>query len=90
MDRAHLRAEDRVILLHFLREDNRIDRRSVQLAHVGMLRADADRCQKRADTDPGRAKVIDFIDLQAGIDLVGSCQDILYLIGCDSVNTAAK
>ena len=46
--------------------------------------------KERADTDSCCAQVVYLIDLQAGIYLAGACQDIIYAVGCDSVETTAK
>ncbi len=43
-----------------------------------------------ADTDSGSAEVVDLIDLQAGINLAASGQNIINLIGGNGVETAAE
>ena len=69
MNRAHLRAEDRVGLAHLFCEDNRIDRGRVQLPHLRVGGADTDRGDQGTHADAGGSQIVDFIDLQAGIDL---------------------
>ncbi len=51
---------------------------------------DAQRCQKRTHADTGCAEVIDFIDFQACVNLVRAGENIIYLIGCDRIQTAAE
>ena len=46
--------------------------------------------KERADTDSCCAQVVYFVDLQAGVYLAGACQDVVYAVGCDSIETAAK
>ena len=46
--------------------------------------------KERADTDSCCAKVVYLVDLQAGVYLAGACQYIIYAVGCDSIETAAK
>ena len=46
--------------------------------------------EQRADTDSGSAEVVDLIDLQAGINLAASGQNLINLIGGNGVETAAE
>src|SRR5699024_5442189 len=42
------------------------------------------------DTDSRGSQVVDLVDLQAGVNLAGVCQDIADLIGGDGVQAAAE
>lgn len=46
--------------------------------------------KERADTDSCCAQVVYLVDLQAGVYLAGACQDIVYTVGCDSIETTAN
>ena len=46
--------------------------------------------EQRADTDSGSAEVVDLINLQAGINLAASGQNLINLIGGNGVETAAE
>ena len=46
--------------------------------------------EQRADTDSGSAEVVDLIDLQAGINLAASGQNLINLISGNGVETAAE
>ena len=46
--------------------------------------------KERADTDSYCAQVVYLVDLQAGVYLAGACQDIVYTVGCDSIETTAE
>ena len=48
-------------------------------------------CRKQgADTDSCRTEVVDFVDLQTGINLAGAGENVVDLIGGDSIQAAAK
>ena len=90
MDRRHLRAEDGVILSHLLREDHAFQSRGTDLPFFLLLFLLPDGGEKGAYADPCRAQVIDLVDLQTGIDLVGAGEDIVHLIGGHGVQAAAE
>ena len=46
--------------------------------------------EQRADTDSGSAEVVDLIDLQTGINLAASGQNLVNLIGGNGIETAAE
>ena len=46
--------------------------------------------EQRADTDSGSAEVVDLIDLQAGINLAASGQNLINLIGGNGVDPQLK
>ena len=72
MDRRHLWADDRVILAHLFREDDTLVVGRLDGALLMLFLLDADRGQERANTDTGGTEVVDFIDLQAGVNLAGT------------------
>ncbi len=43
-----------------------------------------------ADTDAGSAEVRDLVDLEDGVDLAGSLEDLLHLVGREGVEAAAE
>ena len=91
MDRGHLRAEDCVLLLlHLLGVGDLLLLRGADDALCFLFVADADRGDEGADTDSRRTQAVDLIDLQAGVDLVGTLEDLVHLIGGDGVHTAAE
>ena len=64
MDRRHLRAEQRVVLFHLLREDTHGCRRWIRsVSRVVALLAHAEGGDEGTDTDPCGAEVVDLIDL---------------------------
>ena len=69
MDRRHLRAEDGVVLPHFLCKGYLLNGRRHNSPLQILLLLYTDGSDQRTDTDTGRTQVIDFIDLQTGIDL---------------------
>ena len=90
MDRRHLRAEDGVVFPHFFREDRFLDRGRKNLAYRLFPVMCTEGSEQRADTDSGSAEVVDLIDLQAGINLAASGQNLINLIGGNGVETAAE
>ena len=54
------------------------------------LLPDADGGQQGTDTDTGSTQVVDLVDLQAGVDLAGVGQNIVYLVGGNGIQTAAE
>ena len=65
--------------------------RSVSYTHLDVYkRQDTDGGQKGAHTDPGGAQVVDLVDLQGCVDLVGVIQDLRHLVGGDGVQSAAE
>ena len=49
-----------------------------------------DSSDQGTDTDPCRTQVVDLIDLQAGVDLVTSIQDLINLIGGNGIKSASE
>ncbi len=47
-------------------------------------------CEQRADTDSCSAEVVDLINLQAGINLAATGQNLINLISGNGVKTAAE
>ena len=91
VDRGHLRAEDGVALvLHVLRKELSIIAGRTQRTLVMLLLPDTDRRDQRTHTDTCRAEVVDLIDLQHGVDLIGTVQNIPYLIHGDGIEAAAE
>ena len=93
MNRRHLRRENRVIT-HLLREQNLFESAGADPARTsfafGFLLAHADRGQKRPHTDPGSTQIVDLIDLQTGVDLVRTGQNIGNFIGRNGIETASE
>ena len=50
----------------------------------------AECCKQRTYTDPCRTKIVDLIDLQAGINLAAAIQDLINLICCNCIQTTSK
>ena len=46
--------------------------------------------QKRTDTDTRCSKVVYFIDFQAGVNLAGTCQNVIDAVGCYGIETASE
>ena len=90
MDGRHLRAEDRVGLAHLFGKGHLLDGRRADGPLCLFLFPYADRCEKRADTDAGSSQVIDLIDLQRGVDLVGIRQDLCHLVRGHGVQAASE
>ena len=63
MDRGHLRAEQRVVLLHVLREHHAVVSAGHDRSRVAAFLADTEGGDQGTDTDPCRAEVVDLIDL---------------------------
>ena len=63
MDRGHLRAEQRVVFLHVLREHHTVVGAGHDGSRVAALLADAESGDQRTDTDPCGSEVVDLIDL---------------------------
>ena len=55
-----------------------------------MLFPYADRGKQGADPDSGCSQVVDFVNLQGSINLVGIRQDLSNLICCDCIQSAAE
>ena len=90
MDGRHLRAEDGVGLSHLFCERHFLDGCRTDGAGLFLLLAHADRGQQGAHADAGRAQVVDFVDLQRGVDLIGTGQDIRHLVRGHGVQAAAE
>ncbi len=87
----HLRAENRVLLLlHLFGVGHLLDGRGANCSLLVLALSDADGRNEGADTDSRRTEVVDLIDLEACINLVGSGENIVHLIRRDSVHAAAE
>ena len=51
---------------------------------------DLDGGEQGAHTDSRSAEVVYLVDLKAGIDLIGAGQNIIHLVGCHGIKTAAE
>lgn len=90
VDRGHLRTDDGIVLTHLFGKRYLLDSGRTDVAVLAHLFTDTDCRQQGTDTDTGRTQVVDFIDLQAGVDLVGAGEDIVHLIGGNGIQTAAE
>ena len=63
MDRGHLRAEQRVVFLHVLREHHTVVGAGHDISRVAALLADTQGGDEGTDTDPCGSEVVDLIDL---------------------------
>ena len=54
------------------------------------LFADPNGGDEGTDPDPGGAQIAYFIDLQTGIDLAGTAQNLIHLVGSNRVQSAAE
>ena len=90
VDRRHLRTEDRIVLPHLFGKGYFINSGGVDLTLLMLLFPDTDRRDQGTDTDPCCSQVINFIDLQTGIDLAGTGKNIIYLICGNSIQSTAK
>ena len=91
MNRRHLRAEYRVVvLLHLLCEEDAVICRGLHRSLIVLPVADAERRNQGADADARRTEVIDLVDFQHRINLVGAGQNIGDLVGCDRIEAAAE
>ncbi len=46
--------------------------------------------EQGAYADPGGPEIVDFVDLEAGVDLAGAGEDIVDLIRSDGIQAAAE
>ena len=91
VDRGHLWAEDSVALvLHLLREELTIIACRTQCPLVVLLLPYTDRRNQRTYTDTCRTEVVDLVDFQHGVDLIGAVQNIPHLIHGDGIEAAAE
>ena len=90
MDRRHLRHHDRILLLHLLGEYLPFVRLVRRRRFDAVLLPLHDRSPQGPDTDPGRAQVGSFIDLQDRVQLIVVMADLLHLVSGDRVETAAE
>ena len=90
VERRHLRAENSVFLAHLFGKGYLLDgsRPDGSLFILSLFCTDGS--DQRTDTDPCGTQVVDLIDLQAGVDLVTSVQDLINFIGGNRVKSAAK
>ena len=90
MDRRHLRAEDCVVFLHFLREINTAvcagNDRFMVVAHL----AHTDCGDQGAHTDTCGAEVVDLVDLEQRINFARAGQNIIDLISSNCIQTASE
>ena len=95
MDRGHLRAEDRVLVAHFLCENKALELGGYDLTRLsaGFLELAlpyTDGSKQGTHTDPGCSEVIYLIDFQTGVYLPALRENFLYLICCDRIQSAAE
>ena len=90
MDRGHLRTDDGVVLTHLFGKRYLLNSGRTDVAVFAHLLTDTDRRQQGTDTDTCRTQVVDLIDLQTGVDLIGTGEDIVHLIGGNGIQTAAE
>ena len=90
MNGRHLRAENGIFLAHLLGEDHTLQLRGADLPLFLLLFLFPDGGEERTDADSCRSQVAHFVDLQAGINLIGTGKNVVYLIGGHSIQTAAK
>ena len=90
MDRGHLRTDDGVILSHFLGKLHFFDGRGADGAFLLFLFSDTQGGEQGADSNSGCSQVIDFVNFQAGINLVGAGENVVYLIGGNGIQSAAE
>ena len=90
MDRRHLRAEDCVVFLHFLREINTAvcagNDRFMVVAHLAHTNCG----DQGAHTDTCGAEVVDLVDLEQRINFAGTGQNIIDLISSNCIQTASE
>ena len=90
VDRRHLRAQERVVLLHLFGEDDTVVSARYDLALKVLLVADTKSGDQRADANARCAEVVDLIDLEHRINLSGFGENIMDLVGCHSVESTAE
>ena len=90
MDRRHLRAEDCVVFLHFLREINTAvcagNDRFMVVAHLAHTNCG----DQGAHTDTCGAEVVDLVDLEQRINFARAGQNIIDLISSNCIQTASE
>ncbi len=62
----------------------------MDIALLGLLFSDLNGGEQGTDTDPCRAQIVYLVNFQTGINFVGICEDVVYLIRSDGVQSAAK
>ena len=90
MERGHLRAQNGVVPAHFPGKCNLFDGRGPYGTLAVLCLLGADSCQKRADTNTGGPQIVHLVDFQAGVDFAASFQNLVYLIRCNGIQTAAE
>ena len=88
--RRHLRAEDSVILLHLFGKDHTIHGSRLDDSFFFLLFLCPECCQKGTNTDAGSTEIVDFIDLQACVDLAAVLQNLIDLVRRDRIQAAAE
>ena len=86
----HLRAENGVLLTHLLGKGYLLNGSRLDVPFFILCLFCTDSSDQGTDTDPCRTQVVDLIDLQAGINLAASGQNLINLIGGNGVETAAE
>ena len=90
MNGRHLRAENGIFFAHLLCENHTFQLRGADLPLFLLLFLFPDGGEERTDADSCRSQVAHFVDLQAGVNLIGTGKDVVYLIGGYGIQTAAK
>ena len=90
MNRGHLRTKNRIVFTHLWCENSLFNAGWYDPAFFVLLFLRPDRCNQGTDADTGGSQVVDFINLQTGIDLAGSRQDIIYLICSNGIQTTSE
>ena len=76
--------------LHFLRKDGSLIGGGYDGAADSLLLPHPQSGDKGADADSGGSQIVYLVNLSAGINLPGITQNIIYLIGGDRIQAAAK
>ena len=90
MEWRHLRAENGVLLTHLLGKGYLLNGSRLDVPFFILCLFCTDSSDQGTDTDPCRTQVVDLIDLQAGVDLVTSIQDLINLIGGNGIKSASE
>ena len=90
MYRRHLWTQDGVILSHLFGKGNLLNRSRADSALLLLCILGTKSCQKRSDTDSGCTKVVDLVNLQAGINLAAAVQNLINLIRGNCIQSASK
>ena len=87
---GHLRADDGVVFPHFFGEQHTLIGTASDGPLFALLLPYLDGGEERTHTDSGSPQIVDLIDLQTGVDLVGAGQNIVHLVGGNGIQSAAE